>query len=541
MKDKVEQLKCLDYHLLPLYGIKSIVDYKTKISLNDVKNNPDIIAKLNKFLPEIKKCFPVKEFNLHKTNNMVSSYTQAYAILKICLEIANIPFDIVKENSINYVRLIQENIFLKNYIYNKKMSDIRINIEKDIGNVIKASIIENLEYPDFVKEVQVREEIVHYMPLSLAPISNGQITFNLTKIMENTDMIKVELCADEPSYMNEIVNNIFEGSRYTFNMGSEIIYSGKLKIGENIFPNNIEVIPFKLNLYHEFFLHIHPNDSFMNSLKDFQDYTSLKVIITKSIFSKKMQTLMNNPSKTICMTVPWSHDEQNHSTLFFFAGEIKYNTIKTPKLIALLSNEPPTAKISKDYKTLMIGKYKCIHFNQSKIDQFAFDYFSALSALSGTMDDTYNISIQRVRYPLHTTVQSYTKVNNNVYFTYVPLRISDCIDNIEIHFPLAINNKCSIEVVRRDTLYETPNDVKYVYTDYQWDSERKNLKIKYMPGFILTSSYKPYIAFNFIMENISDKDITYIIKNSFISFDAMLCDQSIVKHLMVRGDDLVIE
>lgn len=55
MKDKLKQIKFVDKVLLPIYGIKDITDYQTKISLNDLKKNSELLTNLNKYLDELKE------------------------------------------------------------------------------------------------------------------------------------------------------------------------------------------------------------------------------------------------------------------------------------------------------------------------------------------------------------------------------------------------------------------------------------------------------------------------------------------------------
>uniref|UniRef100_A0A6C0CCH3 Uncharacterized protein n=1 Tax=viral metagenome TaxID=1070528 RepID=A0A6C0CCH3_9ZZZZ len=123
MKDPVKQIHFVDIKFLPIYGIKSITDYQSKVSLDMIRKDITIIKNLNNLLSEIKQLFVVKDFNLHKTNDKIESVTQAFAILKKVLTICAIPFKIINEKKVNFVRLISDNFVLSNYI-SKKMSDI---------------------------------------------------------------------------------------------------------------------------------------------------------------------------------------------------------------------------------------------------------------------------------------------------------------------------------------------------------------------------------------------------------------------------------
>jgi hypothetical protein len=140
MKDITKQIQFIDQFMLHLYGIDSLADFNSKISVQMLKKEKKIIDEINKILPKIKKLFPVKDFSLHKTDNKVKSYQQAFGMLKICLRIARIPFEIVKIGKINYLCLNGENIYLKNYINRHKMSEIRENgsiIVKELSKTLK--------------------------------------------------------------------------------------------------------------------------------------------------------------------------------------------------------------------------------------------------------------------------------------------------------------------------------------------------------------------------------------------------------------------
>ena len=101
MKDINEQIKFIDTKLLPLFGLKNIIDYNNyiKCELDTEEEEEQFIININNLLSEIKSIFPVKRFNLHKTDDKIKSYKQAINILKMCLEIANINYFIDKFNN----------------------------------------------------------------------------------------------------------------------------------------------------------------------------------------------------------------------------------------------------------------------------------------------------------------------------------------------------------------------------------------------------------------------------------------------------------
>jgi hypothetical protein len=112
MKSKSNQIQFLDTKLLPIYGFKSISDYESKISENDLSKNEKFIDNLNAIIIDFKKYFPIKDFSLHKTNNKIRDVKHAISFLKRCLSIAIIPFEFVIIKNIKWLRLISV-VFLK--------------------------------------------------------------------------------------------------------------------------------------------------------------------------------------------------------------------------------------------------------------------------------------------------------------------------------------------------------------------------------------------------------------------------------------------
>lgn len=125
MKELIKQIKFLDVILLPLFGFKSISDYDYSLKLTMITATH--VKKLNDCLVHVKKLFPVKKFNLCKTDNCIQTPLQAFNFLKTCLQISNVSYTIfnVKEgtHSIKVMRLNSMNNVLYEYI--SKMSEIR--------------------------------------------------------------------------------------------------------------------------------------------------------------------------------------------------------------------------------------------------------------------------------------------------------------------------------------------------------------------------------------------------------------------------------
>ena len=112
MKIKQEQIEFVDKILLPIFGISSVIDYESSISVKIIKENKTIIDKLNNNINKLKIIFPVREFSLHKSDNNIKTPAQAFGLLKKCLLLCNILFELVQQNRITFLRLIKDNIIL---------------------------------------------------------------------------------------------------------------------------------------------------------------------------------------------------------------------------------------------------------------------------------------------------------------------------------------------------------------------------------------------------------------------------------------------
>jgi hypothetical protein len=123
MKSLEEQIAFVDKKILPLFGIKSIIDYDSTF---EITSDIDLIS-FNTLISEFRKVFPVKEFSLHKTKYVIETSNQALCILKKCMELIQLPFtiDTLIKNKMSFkqLRLIQTNVILYKYI--QKMSEIR--------------------------------------------------------------------------------------------------------------------------------------------------------------------------------------------------------------------------------------------------------------------------------------------------------------------------------------------------------------------------------------------------------------------------------
>lgn len=163
MKSLDQQIYFLDQKLLPLYGFQSIADYETIINVQILQNKPTFLDLINEILLVIIDIYPVKKFNLHKTDHKIQSHLQAFNILVQCLEISEIPHTLWTEThnrkTIRYLRLFRKNKKLEMYI--EKMAEKRsFNKEEmvDSGSKKEKELMTNDDLLHNVKEY-VSDEI----------------------------------------------------------------------------------------------------------------------------------------------------------------------------------------------------------------------------------------------------------------------------------------------------------------------------------------------------------------------------------------------
>ena len=78
-KNSLEQIKFVD-KLLPMYGIDNLKDNKNIINVNMITS--DDINHINTLIPEFRKIFPTKQFNLGRTKYIINSKSLAFSFLK---------------------------------------------------------------------------------------------------------------------------------------------------------------------------------------------------------------------------------------------------------------------------------------------------------------------------------------------------------------------------------------------------------------------------------------------------------------------------
>lgn len=130
---------------LKLFGIQSLCDFKTEISVKVLKTQKNFLAHINELIPELLSLFPKSKIGLSRKNNVIDTEELAVTTLLKCLNILNIGFVKIHKSTHNAVRLVKPNLVYMQYIFNHTMNDIVHDIKpvKDINH--------ELNFDDYVK------------------------------------------------------------------------------------------------------------------------------------------------------------------------------------------------------------------------------------------------------------------------------------------------------------------------------------------------------------------------------------------------------
>lgn len=276
MKYTIKHYEFIDKKFLPIFGIKSICDFQTIISYNDLSKNADFLANINSIIPELKKLFTVREFNLHKYDNKIKTIQQSIGIFKKCLQLLNINFTIETRKNVKYMRLTEKNILLGKYI---EMSDFRdFDIESKILAIKQKSVITQQEVYKNIK----KNPIIRKFSFDLND-NDEYLCIDLNPLYTNLSISSIvfDLLVDT-KFDEYIVQNT------TFDM-IDIIISNK-QLCQIKYSNNINILPQGLLLLP---INITPYSSYTIKLKYARNYKPIIGNISKSVTLEMKITEIN--------------------------------------------------------------------------------------------------------------------------------------------------------------------------------------------------------------------------------------------------------
>jgi hypothetical protein len=271
VKSRDKQIEILDRIILPVYGFQNVRDYDYVLTTQTLDTIEDLMVHVDHLIPIIKQYFPVKNFNFHKTQNHVIDHQQAFSILKKCLEIAGVPYELSyctqQGQKIKQLRLFREKIS-KIHIYNKTMEKSSGRTSVSFGKTFEQISTGQPVIEDF-------ETLPELAIMSDKNLSTGiyiDHIKNLTQWQTKTYLIPLETCvvdcqhysrakisSDEYDFLHgwmksltiklESENSETTHNNYDLRVGGQLIYSHSLG-DDNLLPYE-SIIPFGLTAYHD--------------------------------------------------------------------------------------------------------------------------------------------------------------------------------------------------------------------------------------------------------------------------------------------------
>lgn len=522
MKDLIKQIQFVDTILLPIFGMKSVTDFETKLNLQRNKETENTINKLNNNLDKLKEVFKVKEFNLHKSGNKVTTWGQAIGILRKCLNLVGINYELVKEKGNNYVRLIKNNIILENYIKHKEMSEIRefeLNEEKvtedanvknvnrfkplsqeealELSSPKKNGTITEEELKNSIKRIEVEE---CYVPLYnvIDSINSENIVLNNRHIEimnHNTTYFEVQFLAkkknDKILVDQELIDKTFYGQKFDYNIGTAL-FSPEVILQKNksIYPEN-KVLPFETAYFSHRELKIYTQ----SDLSDIKDFVLIKIINHKPIFKKKIIMKLNDLYECIM-----NYDDSN--AWVFHQGIISIKS--TNKAIQKLLIEDFRFILEKSREIVKDG-LRILRINSNQASD-------ALSAL------VCGYPIATIQQKTQMKLDYFLLQENQFMIKYYFFRDGDTLANIRINFKNRILGSCSFKIIEKEARDVTKEE------ELEFEMKNNEIQIKNFtldtPLNLIKNIHGVFLVMTFSLEN----DIDDILKDSYIEYEALYYD-----------------
>jgi hypothetical protein len=297
MKSLDKQIKFIDTKLLPLFGIKNVIDYKTIIYLHEFDIKKDFLEKLNNIITEFKETFAVKNFNLHKTDYKIKSNSQAFNLLKKCLEITSIQHEIGIKKKKKYLRLISENNILNKYIKTMNSSEIRVNGGKIDDESANIKLL-NKDLVDNIKKVETSNIILKckYLDCRHDKIKIDLKHYNLDN--KNIKSLKINILSEKENDINilseSFINKNFKNAKYKICFDDDknkFIYHDQICSATEYIPKDVILLNSQISCS-ECAMYIESIENLDNMAK----YLVFELIITHVEFNKEFQRKLTKAS-----------------------------------------------------------------------------------------------------------------------------------------------------------------------------------------------------------------------------------------------------
>ena len=137
---RVRQLEFLN-RFVKLYNFDGLADRDTLISQSTLVVRPEI----NEMMADLRCLFSVKSLNLNRCQYRITTQSQAMALLRGLLKLTEIPFEIVRKYSGNWMRLKANYIDLVEYIIHM-MKPLELGVPSRFERPVKDFYIDQQEF-----------------------------------------------------------------------------------------------------------------------------------------------------------------------------------------------------------------------------------------------------------------------------------------------------------------------------------------------------------------------------------------------------------
>lgn len=191
---------------LKLFGVQSLCDFKTEISVKILKTQKNFLTNVNKLVPELLSLFPKSKIGLSRKNNVIDTEELAVTTLLKCLNILNIGFVKIHKSTHNAVRLVKPNLLYMQYIFNHTMNNIVQDTDdvKDINHKINFDEYIKCDTNDKVYKYPNRENVEDYGHPTNSPCINDFSEPTIRTVTSQRDVIKPIYVKDETGNINQV-------------------------------------------------------------------------------------------------------------------------------------------------------------------------------------------------------------------------------------------------------------------------------------------------------------------------------------------------
>lgn len=307
MNDKI-QLQRFEFlkSFVQIYGFSSLCDFKTEISIKELKKNDTLLERINAQMDVIRELFPMSLFNLKRKDYTIDTENLAIKVLRKCLECSNITYEHIHRQSGNILRLNPPNLLYMKYIIHNmehtQMKDLIHGLEMEEINKLFES--KEISTSEFLKKVCFTNQPQGHQMLSRECLKQPQETKTLhIPISKNMTNMRVRIF----DYLNEfcVINSMLVdykkesiGGRIKLTCaGHELVaiddcytktMDGKIEITRNLCSYEYPLPLSILSTHKSLDLILHAASGYDNVIINYTEITNMNLEYYKKLFCEQL-------------------------------------------------------------------------------------------------------------------------------------------------------------------------------------------------------------------------------------------------------------